>query len=499
MTKKLIYNVFVKTALVVGFFLLFTVNNVLQAQKPDFATLDSLTYAYYLKGNHEALVRTGQKAIEAGYDYYYLRMRLGLSAFHQRDYCAAAEQFEHALKFNDHDAVAQSYRMGSLLEMLRPAESGALFNRSVSAARNNIPIKKGFRIISTHIDAGLINRDESKLRGFQSLAGSDGIYGEQRIQGNTRLLDAGLLFAFAPNFMVYTGVQHIETQVTDRFAFLDNQLAIDSVSTNDWGDAYYYKVVSEGKISSFDHSIVQKSGFVQTRWAPAPKVLLTFSGHWMDIFQSQTLGSADSLLVTDTSYVITATDTAVMFDTYLKSIRFNDQSIHSSDWNLSAQAKFHTVKTSISTGLSLSKLNETLVKQLSLGFTVYPMGNTDFYSHTEGHFLFDMGKKSAVFKESIGLRLAKPLWIEAGIVAGDISRFSDQNGYIVYNSIEDIRLKFESVAYLVLNKHLQFTVRFRFQSAENSYFVFQESVIDMQEKIITNQAKTIIGGIKWSF
>ena len=54
------------------------------------------------------LIELGQLAIKDGYDFYYLRMRLGIAYYEQDKYRSAISQFEHALDFNS-DPLAAEY------------------------------------------------------------------------------------------------------------------------------------------------------------------------------------------------------------------------------------------------------------------------------------------------------------------------------------------------------------------------------------------------------
>jgi hypothetical protein len=469
------------------------------SQELDYTSVDSLTYSYFISNNRAALNKTARQAINSGVDYYYLRMRLGLSAYTNRDFCSAERHFSKALGFNRFDPVAQSYLMGSLIETMRPIEAGSVFNQSASSARDYTTIKKGFRIISAHADVGMISRNEKLQNDFQAALGGNDIYREQRIQGKSMIYDAGLLFALRPNLMFYTGYQIIETDVTDSFAYMENQLGIDSTEIYDWGTAYYYKVLSEGKLASFSNKIKQQSAYLQSRWAPSGRLAFTFAGHIMSIEQSQSYAKVDSILVTDTAYYITYNDSAVMFNTYVGRTSFYEESRKSKDWSLSANARYSFGKVSASLGTAISRLNGQVVNQFSAGMLVMPFGNADLYSLTEISAIIDSSDKGFVFRENIGFRLAKPLWIEAGILAGDVSRFCDQNGYIVYNSIEKIQLKFESVAYVILSEHLQFQLRYKYQITDNPYYVYNQQIEQIQDMSLKNNAFTIIGGIKWIF
>jgi len=81
----------------------------------DFATLDKLTYDYYLKGDYKNLKQTGDSMLAQGIDYYFLRMRMGISAFNRPRYPIAVKHFNKALQFSSIDTVSREYIYNSYL------------------------------------------------------------------------------------------------------------------------------------------------------------------------------------------------------------------------------------------------------------------------------------------------------------------------------------------------------------------------------------------------
>lgn len=74
----------------------------------DFAWYDEHTYKLYQEKAWPKLIELGNSAITDGYDAYYLRMRLGIAYYEQKQYRAAISHFEHALNFNE-DPLAIEY------------------------------------------------------------------------------------------------------------------------------------------------------------------------------------------------------------------------------------------------------------------------------------------------------------------------------------------------------------------------------------------------------
>lgn len=64
-----------------------------------------MTYRLYNQNKWDSVIVIGNKAIEQGIDYYYLRMRIGISYFSKNQYSQCLEHFLKAKEFNSNDIV----------------------------------------------------------------------------------------------------------------------------------------------------------------------------------------------------------------------------------------------------------------------------------------------------------------------------------------------------------------------------------------------------------
>ena len=77
--------------------------------RTDFFYYDSLTYKQYEDGRWKDLAKSGKEALSMGYDYYYMRMRIGISYYERKSYINAIRHFKKALGFNNNDQIATEY------------------------------------------------------------------------------------------------------------------------------------------------------------------------------------------------------------------------------------------------------------------------------------------------------------------------------------------------------------------------------------------------------
>ena len=90
------------------------------------ASVETVSYKYYLDTDWDALSAFCEKAIDAGYDYYYLRIRAGIAFYEMDQYRKAIPHFQKALEFNSGDPLANSYLYGSYLRSAQYEEARQL-------------------------------------------------------------------------------------------------------------------------------------------------------------------------------------------------------------------------------------------------------------------------------------------------------------------------------------------------------------------------------------
>ena len=95
-------------------------------ERSSFFYYDSLTYAMYEDGDWRKLTAEGREALKHGYDYYYMRMRIGISLYERRHYLSAIPHFRKALEHNEGDQVATSYLYYSWLFSGEPLTATAV-------------------------------------------------------------------------------------------------------------------------------------------------------------------------------------------------------------------------------------------------------------------------------------------------------------------------------------------------------------------------------------
>jgi len=128
------------------------------AQKNDYVYYDSLTYKLYMEKDYKQLIKKGKEALHSGFDYYYLRMRIGIAYYNQKKYRLAAPHFKKALSFSDNDIVKE-YLYYSYIWGGEPLMAERLINDMSNALKDKLRLGKS-GVLATSVDMAYLIRAE---------------------------------------------------------------------------------------------------------------------------------------------------------------------------------------------------------------------------------------------------------------------------------------------------------------------------------------------------
>ena len=151
-------------------------------QQKDFTWYNQKTYDLYMQNNWDDLIPLARESIDQGFDFYYMRMRLGIAYFMKKRYIPAIRQFRKALEFNSGSKDAIYYLHYSYLYLGRPKEAYSFYN---------------------------INHEKSKF--FSALYFEPGIKisNKKALTRNTRYVFLGLTHEFGHRVSLFHGYQRL--------------------------------------------------------------------------------------------------------------------------------------------------------------------------------------------------------------------------------------------------------------------------------------------------
>ena len=119
-------------------FLLIWLGSLAGQSERDFTFYEDSTLSLYQQARWDQLAPLAREALQEGFDYYYLRMRLGIAYFETKRPQRAIPQFYRALRHNTEDPVAGEYLYYSLLYAGR-ADEARLFADAFSVKEGRQP------------------------------------------------------------------------------------------------------------------------------------------------------------------------------------------------------------------------------------------------------------------------------------------------------------------------------------------------------------------------
>lgn len=430
-----------------------TVTSVAQERR-DFFYYDSLTYKEYNDGRWRELTSDARKAIALGHDFYYMRMRLGISLYERGNYLLAVTQFRKALEFNHGDPIALEYiyycylNTGKVLTANAVAEDFSLSLRKKTA----IDEKPKNRVSIDYLYNNAISEEL-----VANYTGIDG-YG---LAGNLVIpsyySNAGL------NFSSKTGDR---TSVSYALTFLRKS------SLLSYNDATYSYDLYEQKLNQlqlyFSFNYSSPRGFTVTpavHYLNTGYPLISISGSGMSP-RAFTYKVTEHNIVTS----VTLSKSASIIDLVLEG-----------GW---------------------SYLNYYNHLQAKGALYLRPAGNSNLYFGGGIAFKSDEiseGWSAGIVSSALaGIGIANRVWIDLSALYGDIRNYSDRSGYLVYNGINEIDYILKADISIAVGKSGAWLYLGTRYGSEYTAFIPDGSAIPSGEK---NNYKSIsiIGGISWTF
>jgi hypothetical protein len=360
-----------RTLLILLILVAFSAN--LSAQN-DFKSLDQKTYDLYIKGDYGNLKKTADLMLASGMDYYYLRMRLGLSAFKNKLYSSASEHLTRALELNSLDTISGEYIYYSYLLSGRYPDAN-LYLKSIPHEKKNHSLRSISQPVLTDIFAG------SGIIGFDVYTFDKNKLYYEAVK-NCINLNAGFETYFLDRFkatLMYTNLRKAETIFT----------AIDSTGKN---------------LNFFQNQVYANlTGYLFPGWE------FSGFGHWA--FFTETLPVVRPRFIGATT--TTKTEFVAGFG------------ITKNGWKIRTGAYF-----------SASNFSNSNQIRGEVNLTYLPYSNLNFYLTSGGMYQTDnrWGNTYQVSEEA-GLKITGSVWLESGIVIGNSFLYARNQGYLMNNSL----------------------------------------------------------------
>jgi hypothetical protein len=426
----------------------------------DFATVDRESYQLYEARQWGELTVYGENAILAGFDYYNLRMRIGISYYQLREYLHAIAHFRKALEFNDHDETATEYLYYSCLFSNKSAQTLSVLKNAPPSLKEKIKSSGGPEFSFVNLCAGYLLSDERQKANSIDLDGPEDVYGEMEVTNSGMWLNTGLRYQFSGRVSSYLSYLYLVLDKTKLIQIGD----IQTVKDNFRLDQHQLYINSQVQLGE-GFSILPAFHYIRVNSSTVYPVYLPDSNKYNYPENQLTLDNYIAYL-------------AVVKD-------------------------FQLITTSLF--CAWSNLNNDDQFQAGFSMTAFPMGNLDFYATSTLLNHNSNGENNLIFDQIFGFRIAKPLWMEIYATFGNLHNYYEQSALVVYNIPDKIDFKAGGRLMLKLSKRWLLTLDYEYLERQGNYLVYKQSAGDSgliyspEYVELKYNNHLISGGIRWKF
>ena len=485
-------------------FVIFSTNLASSTTKLDFRTVDELTYRYFNEQKWDSVIRIGKKALRQDIDYYYLRVRMGISYYEKREYFPAVTHLEKAREFNSGDLVITDYLYRSYLYSNRYEEAQLLKAKMPKDKKETENSISGI-VEQVHFEGGYILSNDRSPKNLSNLMDKDSIYGEQDLYGNSFYGNLGLKLRISNRVglsLAYNWLNFNKTKYVQYGHFEDQFLGIaDSI----WGKNYLYSFPWVVHDTSFHYKVSQHEAYLgATVILPAGfKIIPAF--HFIHVIYTMTNASYSTKTMQDTAFYTSFDNTyhTFPFTRYLYS--FNQKDTSFNNYVIALRVTKDLGIFNIGLSGSWSNLNNRTQKQAGVMLTYYPFGNLNLYGTSTVTGFFQGKENRLLLSQAVGTKVTPWCWLEGNFYWGDYTNANIFNGSIVYNNSDKIDYRAGATLVFVVGKHLQLSLIYQYFRRESQQFYYiktvdpvtQETVEQQQIKNNPYNTNNIIGGITW--
>ena len=425
-----------------------------------FAEVEQLTMQHYYASQWDSVIIVGMKGIEAGHDYFYLRVRLGMAYFYQSNFAKAIQHLEKARKFNSSDEFTNSYLYLSYKYMGRLADA-EMMGRKLSDTLRTLDLFKKPKFFS-----GLyteIGYSPSTNYSPTPLSRQSPYFEETSTKNNAMSYGfVGLTNQATPWMTLFYGVTSLGTTLTK----------------------YTYEnlppLPQKLKTTTTDLSIKTLQFYINARVRVARGWIVSPYYHAISMRGSE--GAASKPKKNDTTSFIS--NDAIMgfgLEKYYHNFVFSGE-------------------------LSNNRFNNKTHLQAQTGVTWFPFSNQNLYLNGAVTYNMAQGvdslfppnyeKNKLYVTGKIGGKLFSKLWGETTIYGGNIQDSQIGNGYLFFSNPSSYTMMANATLTLYLKK-LKISLKYQFAGLNGTKLSYITTNPITSEFSFNQQ--TITGGLLWNF
>ena len=420
--------------------------------------VDSKTFELFQQGAWDRLIEEGNKAIQQGIDFYYLRVRIGIAQYEKRNYHAAIRNIEKAREFNDSESFLLEYLYYANLFSGRLSEAKVIaegFDPVLKSKTGTEKLPLVSRLDLAYNFTGQI--DPSVIEDFDPNVPM-GMEGSQFIPDYHHYYFGGLGLDLSPRFSIYQGYSYLQV----------SHLVYSQSANEQFLDKTY---------SSSVHQYFAAGNML------IGKGLTLLGGiHFIRrIFP-----------VTST---ITTGPPGPSVETTLTS------NVGENDFNGFVSIYKRMNRVTVGASYYRGSLGNFTQNQVDGKVVFFPFGNLNLYAtSTASLHRQDFGggniASNFVFDQQIGVKTTRWLWVEGYGTFGNMNNFFMNEGLLVFNRMDTIKQRLGGRLLILPISKLRLTLDYTLFQNESEFLPVSTGEIYNTQTYAT---QAITGIISWTF
>lgn len=376
------------------------------------------------------LISYGENAVRKGYDFFFLRARLGIAYYETENYYKAIPNLERALEIGYDNASVLEDLYYCYLFTGREDDRNYVFKKLPKNKRKRLkplenPIADNLLV---YYGTGISN--DADKNGSVDLDGNQNYYGEQTLTGNELYLNVGLN-QLPVNFLnVKYDFSYLKTDKTKQIMYSNEMI------TND------YPEYQSRFYNSYNIRI-------------SPGFIVSPAGQYIGKKYSTVYAEYDST-------VIYSKDSAKYF------YSISEQEKLLNNFVFSLDISKYITKFKFGLNGSFSYLNDQHQYQYGFSFRVFPFREPNFFSFTNVIMHNQNDIANLIIDQSFGGNVKYKFFYELFATFGKMSNYNEHNGFRVYNTdVINYKFGFETKYFFTDNFSGKFI--YSYQSRERNY------------------------------
>lgn len=468
--KKVIITIFT----ILLNFILFAQENL------SFQYVDSTTYVAWQKQDWNSIIEIGNKALNNNIDYFYLRMRIGISYYEKMQYSDAVVNFNKALEYNSADETAMEYKYYSLLNSAKIRDAGYYAKTFPKSLKDKIKPELPKKIDKVIIESGF-----NIVPGFDTLKtlinppNQKNYRLEKDVTGKFLFATIGLTHEFNKKLSLFHSFSFLKAEGFQQLFFTDNLNNDSLYNENDYSLnilQYYFAPTYYGnKNNSF-----------------------TLFGNIMYLSSNKY----------EYKYLHLASPPSQMTPpVYLYKLPIELKTITSLQYVIGFNYLKFFKNDLIDITATYSNLNDFKQIELSTGYGFYANKQKTIFSKTNVTFFSQKPNIKLIFNQIIKIKLVNQIWVDVFGSYGNLRNYNENNGYTILNTNDETLYRIGTKITFPVFKKLSCFISYSF-SGKNLPFnylsfngvkrgtgeIFQSSIQNNYYK-----QHLIYGGLIWKF